>query len=506
MKLFSAAEMREVDRQAPAAGLSLQRLMRRAGRAVAREALANFPGVRHWHVLAGPGNNGGDGWVAALALLKSGRPVTVWQLSAGRPASAPAAWARDASVAAGCRYRLLDEAGVQEIVGTLGPGHGVMDALFGNGLNRPLAPSLLFLAGQLRLSGTPVVAVDVPSGLDPDLAHTDSPHFPASLTVALGGLKAAHVFEPARSACGVIRLDDLGLPAQLLDGAGTSLLELADAAQGLPRLRASDHKYSAGTVCLIAGSGPYRGAAELAARAAWRSGAGLVTLVADGVHPSAWPETIWQQHHWSDAWPPVGLDERRAAACLIGPGLAPAALASLGQVLEWAPGPVVLDATALQPQALAAVRQLLPQRQVVLTPHAGEAARLMAEFLPTDAGLLRTDPLAAARRLARELAVTVVLKGPATVIADAGGRAAVSRFGHPALATGGSGDVLGGVIATMLARPLAGTEAFDRICAGVVLHGLAGQLAASEYDEGMRASDLVSSLPRAHRKILQASA
>ncbi len=505
MKLYRAAQMQEADRRAPAAGVSLKSLMHAAGHAVAREAVAAFPSIQHWHVLVGPGNNGGDGWVAALGLLKRGRPTTVWELAVGRARTGPASSARQAFLTVGGKHQQLIS---QALLGELSaPGAGVIDALFGNGLNRPLAGELLHLVRSLERKAIPVVAVDIPSGLDPDLAETDGPHLRSDLTVALAELKPAHVFEPARSACGLIRLADIGFPAAVLEACSDiTLLQPADIAAHLPLLKSSGHKYEAGTICLIAGSARYRGAAELAARAAWRSGAGLVTLVSDGTHSGAWPETIFEAHDWSASWPPEGLSPSRAAAIVVGPGLAQSALRSLAAILDWAPGPVILDAAALTPDALAGLLPLPRQRPVVLTPHAGEAERLLARLLPGREGLVRTDPLAAAAALAKHLQVTVVLKGPATVIADASGGLAVSTRGHPAMATGGTGDALAGVLAATLARPLTDDQLFGRVCAAVVLHGLAGEIVAASYGEGLTASDVVAVLPEARARIVASRA
>src|SRR5690606_19954290 len=209
----------------------------------------------------------------------------------------------------------------------------------------------------------------------------------------------------------------------------------------------------------------------------------------------AWPETILEPHAWeSAAWPPPGLTPRRACACVVGPGLDEAALPRLPDLLAWAPGPVVLDAAALAPAALAAAGDL---SRAVLTPHAGEAARLLGG----EAELLERDPLAAAARLAERYAAIVVLKGPTSVIAAPDGRQAVSTRGAPALASGGTGDVLAGLLGALLAAPGGGEAAFERVCLGVWAHGVAGELAAAERGYGLVASAVAARLAAAFQQL-----
>ena len=495
-RLVTAVQMREADRQAEMSGVSLHGLMLAAGHAVAHEAVNHYPHVGEWHILVGPGNNGGDGWVAALELLKAGHSACVWELNPASEPPAPAARAR----AAFLREAQASPLRARELLATLeqpeSATRGVIDALFGNGLSRPIDGDLLEAVTGLNALDLPVVSVDVPSGMNPDLARTEHVYLQADVTVALAALKPAHVFEPARSACGHIAFADIGFPKEVLSNCSSAvLLQPEIIAATIPKLDPAGHKYDAGTVCLVAGSARYRGAAELAARAAWRSGAGLVTLVSDSAYSSAWPETIFEQHETGNPWPPAGLSQKRAAALLIGPGLELTALGQLGDMLEWAPGPVVLDATALDPGVMGAVRELFTDRPVVLTPHHGEAERLLAQFLPGEQGLTVSNPLAAAQLLSRELAAVVVLKGPATVVASPAGEIAVSTHGHPAMATGGTGDVLAGIITAVLARTSGNYGLFERVCAAVVVHGLAGEQAAREFGDGLIASDLISALP-----------
>lgn len=495
-RVFRVAQMQSADAEAAESGISLYSLMVAAGSAVTHESLSHYPQVSTWHVLVGPGNNGGDGWIAALEMHRAGRATVVWEAREGVPSSAQAARARRAYLRE-AQSRVLEPGQFAEAVRAADA--GIIDALFGTGLSRPLDGDLAQVVSIINAGVIPVVAVDVPSGLNPDLARTDQPHVQAHLTVALAGYKPAHLFEPARSACGLIVLADIGFPAGILrDSSSTILLEPNGIAAAVAPLRRDGNKYDAGTVCIIAGSSRYRGAAELAARAAWRSGAGLVTLVSDFMHTSAWPESIFEQHDLREPWPPAGVTHKRAGALLVGPGLELPMLEHLETMIEWTRGPVVLDATALNPDVIENIQPLFSGRPVVLTPHQGEAGRLLERIGPGDAELAVTDPLQAAALLADKLQATVVLKGPGTVVAGPAGELAVSASGHPAMATGGTGDVLAGVITALLARdPVA--EPFAIACAGVVLHGLAGELAAESAGDGLVASDLVGQLPAALR-------
>ncbi len=525
MRLYSAQQMRDVDARAAQLGVPPSHLMEAAGAAVAGALLERFPDTRLAVVLCGAGNNGGDGYVAAGHLLRRGLKVRLLELPAAAAhaeddAASPAAAARRAFLDAGGRAEPLHEASAADALALLeqaraaaGARPVLVDALFGSGLNRPMAGWLTRLAAEAKALGARVVAVDVPSGLDADSAQPMGPHVSADLTVVLAGHKLAGLFYPARAAYGEAVLADIGVPTEALDAfGGPGLLDAAQVATYLPRRAPDVHKYGAGTVCVVAGSERYLGAAELACRGAWRGGAGLVTLVAPARPPGAWPETILEPHDWSEAgWPPAGLEPRHAGTCVIGPGLSAAATRHLKRMLGWAPGPVVLDAGALHPEALAAaglpttlpdtlattLPDALPDTApetvpVVLTPHAGEAARLLGE-----GSLVRRDPPAAAALLAQRYGATVVLKGPTTVIAEPGGRAALSTRGSPALASGGTGDVLAGLLGALLAAPGGRQAVFERACLAAWAHGVAGELAAAELGYGLVASDVAAKLPAA---------
>lgn len=544
MRLYTAAQMRAADAGAAAAGVPTAQLMDAAGKGVAEAVRRWYPSAEQVVVLCGSGNNGGDGYVAATTLAGEGVLVSVFELAGAAAASggqtehgsAPelpdAVAARLRHVAAGHSPALLTEHTAEALLKQVSsaPSTVVIDALFGSGLNRPLEGWLARFVLGLNQTGAQVVAVDVPSGLSADVATPIGPHVQAQLTVELAGHKPASLFYPARRAYGRRLLIDLGIPERVLREA--SQVEVLSAPALTPHLPARDpagHKYDAGTVCVVAGSEAYLGAAELACRGAWRGGAGLVTLVASQRLASAWPETIFEQHAWLAVnegasaeprsghalgsvnprpapWPPENLTPRRAAALVIGPGLDEAALQYLAQMIEWAPGPVVLDAAALAPTSISAVAEQLARTPVVITPHAGEAERLL-RHLPgsggvcAQPGLVASDPLGAAARLAEATNAITVLKGPTTVICAPGGRTAVSVRGTPALATGGTGDVLAGLLGALLAKPGGSQSLFERACLAVWLHGVAGELAAAELGHSLVATDVAERLPRAIRQL-----
>lgn len=494
--------MASADRLAGEAGVSVDELMAAAGKAVAREVISRFPEARRALMLCGDGNNGGDGYVAAAEMLRE-LNVTVLELSS-EPRSAAAAAARTSLLDRGGTTQALDAESLRSWMdGTSADEGVVVDALLGSGLRRPLEGRLEEVVRSVNESDVPVVAVDVPTGVDADRATPPGEHVRADVTVQLAGAKVASVFHPARRAFSGARpgqpaevlVVDIGIPSQVLaDVSPTLLLDAPSVvAAWLPSREATSHKYSVGTVTVVAGSSRYLGAAELVCRGAWRSGAGLVTLVAEERHPSAWPETVLVPPPKDGAWPPSGISEKLAGAIVIGPGLDPdgSLLAHLGDLVAWATGPVVLDAGALQADVLL---KALPREEatIVITPHHGEAARLLAAIgSEID---VADQPIPAARALTQATGALTVLKGASTVIVTPDGREAVSARGHPGMASGGTGDVLAGVLGALLAAP--DGDAFERCCLAIFAHGRAGEVAAEARATGLVASDLVDVLPK----------
>jgi len=476
-EVLTVAEMAAADRAAVAAGIPEQALMEAAGAAVAQAAGARLPPGGRVLVLCGPGNNGGDGFVAARLLRAAGHAV---RLAASQPVAAYRGAAGQAAQAwSGGTEALADLHGQA-------PADLVIDALFGAGLSRPLEGSAAAVARALNARGAAVLAVDVPSGVGGDSGEAPGGlALRALATVTFCRKKPAHLLLPGRELCGEILLADIGIPDSVVKALAPRTFEAgAWLAEGLPRRGPANHKYDFGYL-LIRGGATMTGAARLAARAALRGGAGLVAVAAP---PAALPvyatvagSLILLPAEMPAAWVELLRDPRRNAL-LVGPGngvtpetraTAEAALAS-GRSL-------VLDADALTvfageaPALAAQVRGPL-----VVTPHEGEFRRLFPE--------LAGDKLARVRAAAKLLGAVVLLKGFDSVIAAPDGRAAINASAPAALAVAGSGDVLAGLIGALLAQ---GLPAFEAAALAAWLHGRCAEGAG----RGLIADDLPEQLP-----------
>jgi NAD(P)H-hydrate epimerase len=398
--------------------------------------------------------------------------------------------------------RLEDEGGaVVEVGGAEGlePLRGatlVVDALFGTGLSRPVEePSLHGLAVRLASSRRAfVVAVDVPSGLDSGSGRSDVPHVRADLTVTFGFPKLVHLLLPAAGSCGRVVVADIGLLPDEGDGCFPEAVTARDVAPFFPRRPAAAHKGTFGTLGIIGGAWGMAGAAALAARSAFRCGAGKVVVVAQEASRAA-IHALVAEATTAALLVPAGL-----TALAVGPGLgtSPASRALLDAALDSAL-PAVLDADALN--LLTGRPELLRGRSVptVLTPHPGEASRLLG----VTTAAIADDVEGAARRLAERSGATVILKGFRSVVATPAGDIARILSGNPGMASGGSGDVLTGVVGALLAR---GLTARDAAQAAAFLHGLAGDLACERVgEEALVASDIVEALGEAIRFVCEST-
>lgn len=470
MRLFTPQAMREADAKAVELGYPSLLLMEAAGRAVARAVLEGFPG-RRVAVLCGKGNNGGDGLAAARHLALAGAEVRVF---AAQEHAGDALHMRQALRAHGLEAEPLERWQPQ-------PGEVVLDALFGTGLSRGLEGFWAELVGRVNAAACPVVAIDLPSGLPFE------PHVRATLTLALAGLKREHLFHPARGACGEVLLDGIGMPARALERPDLPELLTPQAMAALLPGRPGDaHKGSVGRVLVSGGHAAYTGAPVLAALGAHRAGAGLVTVAYPAGVPLNLP--LESVRHPLESWSAGALAGVRAEAAAVGMGAGPQAHAAAEAVLTLRL-PTVLDADALRPELVQAyAREGVP---AVITPHPGEAARLLGG----EARSVAAEPLEAARALAERFpGVAVVLKGGPTVLARKGGEGlelAVNTTGNPAMASGGTGDVLAGVVAALLA---AGLPPWDAARLGVYLHGLSGDRRGRV---GLLAHELADALPEA---------
>lgn len=510
MELVTAEQMRTLEQAAVANGVSLDALMENAGLAVAeavRAGLESLQGPRVL-VLVGPGNNGGDGLVAARHLSSWGVKVTAYIVSARPDPDAKMATAVDAGVA-------VVEAASDEDLSRLRElsrdAHVVLDAILGTGRARPIAALLAEQLDTVRKAvGTgegQVVAIDLPTGIDCDTGEADPHTLPADRVLMLGRPKAGPFLRPMVEPLHAIETLDIGLPDGVQSGSTAELVSRELAASLLPHRPIASNKGTFGRAFLVAGSSNFVGAAYLAAAAAGRVGTGLVTLatpsavyslvagrLADATYvplPESEPGELDAGWASSETLPVLG----QATAALIGPGLgqAPTVRAFLHRLLlEGEPlPPSVLDADCLN--YLATVDRWWRQvgAPAVLTPHPGEMARLTN----TSVADVQADRLGGAIDAAERWGKVVVLKGACTVIAHPEGRARISPFANSGLATAGTGDVLAGAIVGLMAQRL---DPFDAATLGVYLQGLAGEMARDALGAaGMVASDVLERLPAA---------
>ena len=500
---LTAERMRRAELDALAlTGPTLADLMERAAEAVVAEVLSMAPSGRVV-ILAGRGNNGGDGWSAARLLRQAGRDVQVFA-PAGLPSSSPAGEAAERAIADGVCWmdRVPDAASSDLQDAAL-----LVDAIFGFGLVDAPRHPLDAAIGAIRDSGRPTLSVDVPSGVDSDTGRIPGEAVYADVTVTFTALKPGLLMFPGAATAGEIRLADIGVPPQFLGAEGDlELPEDADYAALIPLPALDAHKNSRGRVLVVGGSGAFPGAAVLAAAGAQRSGAGYVTLavpesvaaIANAALHSAVVVPLPENPSHTLASKAADTVMDLAAehdAVVLGPGLtlAHGAVLAARTLVARAEAPLVVDADALN--ALVDAVGLLASRrsETVITPHPGELGRLLG----VSASQVQDDRLSYAERLA-EGSVTCVLKGARTVVAGAG-RRLVDRAGTVALAHAGTGDVLAGVTGTLLAQGLSG---FDAAALAVYLHGWAGRLAGESGSElAVTAEDVVAHLPGSLRRL-----
>jgi len=513
VKLATAAQMRALEARAVDAGASLDALMEAAGLAVAQEVwlMLGVVAGRRILVLCGPGANGGDGLVAARHLAEWEGDVAVCLLAPRADDDANLAKVREMGVPV---FTATDDASFGRLQQALDGAEIVVDALLGTGRSRPIEGALAEILRRLdaaRETRTPpkVVAVDLPTGIDADSGRADPLAVHAEMTVTFGLAKVGLYTLPGSEYAGRVQVVDIGLPKDAERDMPVELLSTAWVRERLPARPKEGNKGTFGRVLVVAGSAQYPGAARLAAEACYRAGAGLVAIAATprlhSIVAPALPEATYLP--LDDASALTASHARtildalpRYDVALIGPGLSQSdsAREAVTEILAHAPQNVracVIDADALNALAQTDGWHERIARPSVLTPHPGEMSRLLGISVEDVQG----DRLNVALKAAAKWKHVVVLKGAHTVIAAPDGRAAISPHANPLLATAGTGDVLAGAIAGLLAQ---GMAPFEAAACAVYVHGLAAEEIGEELgDRGLLASGLLPALPRAIRTI-----
>ncbi len=530
MKVVTAGQMRQVEERAVARGVALDGLMENAGRAVA-DAVADWlvGSVRvpfappetfddrarqaidgkRIAVLIGPGNNGEDGFVAARHLAARGLGVQCLVVLPRKTSSGKQRLAEQAGA------QLVDAArpgGMPAIATSLDEADAILDAVFGIGQSRPIAEPLVGILRAARSSGKPVLAVDLPTGTNADTGAFDPNGLPATATFMLGLPKMGPVVNPVTSRCGQIKVLDIGLTEADSSTLNMEWLTKETAHNRLGTRDPAGHKGTYGRVAIIGGSANYVGAPLLAAEGALRSGAGLVEL--------ALPRSVYEVAAGRLAlaiYSPLSEDSSgqinsvaagqqairaiaAASALLIGPGLGQgrATAEFVNALLSHKPEqpPAVIDADALNVLSSGYKWWERLSGPAILTPHPGEMGRLMG----MSAGEVQKDRFGVAKSATEKWGAVVVLKGAATIVAAPDGKVGVSPFVNSGLAKGGTGDVLAGLIAGLLAQKP--SDLFGAACLGVYLHGSAGEYARNLFGENaMTAEDVVESLEDAFTEV-----
>jgi NAD(P)H-hydrate epimerase len=491
-RLYTAEQVRKLDRSAiEAHGIPGIELMERAGSSVFAAAQSAFPQTRNWLVFCGAGNNAGDGYVVARLALQAGLEVSICALKppdrlAGDAATAAARWHQ-----AGGRTRPWP-AGSPERVELL------VDALLGTGLDREPEGDYAAAIQWMNASGRPVVAVDIPSGLDADTGVVRGTAVRARLTVTFIGNKRGLFTADGQDYAGEVRFAALDTPDSVRDSISDSGILLREnlIAENLSKRPRNSHKGSFGWVLGIGGNSSMSGAVRLCGEAALRSGAGKVTLATVRDHAAlvnlTCPELMVRGVRRGKE---LRTLLQQVDVSVIGTGLGQTSWSEdLFKTCMQTRVPIVLDADGLNILARLYAemgrRKDLPRGNWILTPHPAEAGRL----LDCPAREIQQDRVAAALRIAERFDATVVLKGCGTVVAEPGGRYGICPLGNPGMASAGTGDVLAGVIGALVAQHL---DLWNAAATGVVAHAWAGDLAARQVGErGLIASDITARLPQ----------
>ncbi|MDP2045991.1 MAG: NAD(P)H-hydrate dehydratase [Deltaproteobacteria bacterium] len=507
MKLVTASMMRELDRRAiQDLGIPSLVLMENAGRTTYRILRREFPDLQgEVAVVAGRGNNGGDGFVVARYLANAGIPVAVFLLGTRDQVSNDARVNLEILAHLGVAVaEVRTETDLNPMIHQLAKAGLIVDALLGTGLNSPVTGLMATVIERLNHLRAPVLAVDIPTGLSADTGEVLGVALKARVTVTYGWPKLGQVLGPGRDYAGRLWQADIGIPPILARDLPLELAEDREMQALLPSRPVGSHKGNFGHLLVLAGSVGKTGAAALAAEAALRAGAGLVTL---GVPASLndileakltevmtlpLPEAAAARALGAAAWAPIMdfLGTRFTVALGPGIGTHPETRELVARLVRDLPCPMVIDADGINNLAGAADGLKNAAGPRILTPHPGEMARLVGLTTPE----VQARRLDVARETAARLGVTLVLKGAQTVVATPDGRASINSTGNPALASGGTGDVLTGLMGGFLAQGLA---PWDAARLGVYLHGLAADFFISRHGQrGMIAGDLLAVWPQ----------
>jgi ADP-dependent NAD(P)H-hydrate dehydratase / NAD(P)H-hydrate epimerase len=513
-KVLTAAEMQAIDKYSiEECGIPGVILMENAGRGAVDCLKRLFPdlGAKRVIVFAGKGNNGGDGFVMARHLLNMGTDVSVLLLGKTSELKADAKLNAEIAHNIGVEINEVDITNFKSFDHRLRHSDLIIDAIFGTGLTKPASGFFEEVFGRINQLQKFVVSVDIPSGVDSDSGQLIGPHVKANLTLALALLKRSHVTFPAAGMMGDIEVVDISLPQKAVDAQplAVQMVEPGDIAAWFKKRPSDAHKGDFGHVLVIAGSLGKGGAAGLTALAALRAGCGLVTLgipescqKALEFHPLEvmtvpLPETA-NGTLAVEAKDLIVEQLQGKSALAIGPGIStdPETVQLLREVLPTIQIPMVLDADAVNCLALDGGLELLKNSEVVLTPHPKEMSRISG--LSTQE--IQANRIETASRFAQENSVHLVLKGARTILAFADGSVFINPTGNPGMATAGSGDVLTGIIAGLIAQ---GLEVRQAVIAGTYLHGLAGDIFAEKSAEAsLIAGDLLNGIPESLSRVL----
>lgn len=514
MKVVTSHTMQELDRRAISEfGVPGLTLMENAGQACADEIIRHYgqTGDKRALIMAGKGNNGGDGYVIARLLSQQGWDIQVHILAEQGQITGDAATNLSRLPPALPRFHPPESHLSPSLRDEILRADVIVDALLGTGLNSDVTGVYREAIELINNSGRPVIAVDIPSGIHGTTGQIQGAAVMASATITFAFAKLGHILYPGAEQAGRLVVADIGIPAQVMESAtGYDFLNSTEIRPLLRRRERQAHKGHFGHCLIVAGSIGKTGAAALSANSAVRAGSGLVTLaVPESLNPILEVKTTeamtvpipdsGRGYLGADAMPDIEALLIGKDALAIGPGLGrePETVALVQALVETVPIPLVIDADGLN--ALAEDITVLQRKRssdIVLTPHPGEMARLLGASIP-DVEAVR---ISVAQEFACNYGVYLVLKGARTIIASPDGVAAINGSGNPGMATGGMGDVLTGIIVSLLGQ---GYTCWDACCLGVFIHGHSGDLVAADKGEiGMNAGDVREMLPYAYKNLL----